>query len=240
MKKILLFFSAFLLLYSCKKTLIDDSQIISSSILSREEQKKLSPEIVLNRLKKGNEIAINESFTVRQNTSRVRNATIGQYPEAVILSCLDSRIPVEDIFHKSIGDLYVLRIAGNIVDDDVLGGMEYSCKIAGAKIIVVLGHDYCASIKSCITGVNLDHFAGITNEITPSISQAKANFKGHPSENNPLFLDAVCKNNVYHSIKKIRNHSSILNAMEHQKEIKIVGAIYDIQTGKVRFLPYLI
>lgn len=236
MNRFFIILTLFLVLLSCEKTIIDDSQIISSNITTKEEQKTLTPEIVLKSLKDGNKISMEEKLTIRNNTSRIRNATIGQFPEAVILSCLDSRIPAEDIFHKPIGNLYVLKIAANIIDDNILGSMEYSCKISGAKVIVVLGHDYCPSIKSSINGVYLDHFSEITEKITPSILQAKKIYKGFHSENNPIFLNAVCKFNVYNSTKMIRENSPILNEMEQQKKIKIVSAIYDIQTGKVRFI----
>ena len=150
MKKTFIFFSLLILFISCKKTIINDSQIIPTQTITKEEQKLLTPEFVLKELKEGNEASVKDKLTIRNNTLQVRNATIGQYPEAVILSCLDSRIPVEDIFHQSIGELYVLKTAGNIVDDNTLGSMEYSCKIADAKVIIILGHAYCSTIKSSI------------------------------------------------------------------------------------------
>ena len=236
MKKTFIFFSLLILVNSCKKTIINDSQIIPTQVITKEGQQLLTPELVLKELKEGNKASIEDKLTIRNNTLQVRNATIGQYPEAVVLSCLDSRIPVEDIFHQSIGELYVLKTAGNIVDDNTLGGMEYSCKIAGAKVIIILGHTYCSTIKSSIADIEFGHFSNIVEKINPSILSAKTKYKGYHSENNPLFLDAVCKHNIYNSTKIIRESSPILREMEQQNKIKIISAIYDIQTGKVQFI----
>lgn len=191
---------------------------------------------VLDGLIIGNQDFIEDNLTVRNNTEKVRNASLGQYPEAVILSCLDSRVPVEDIFHKSIGDLFVARVAGNVVNEDIIGSIEYACKVSGSKLVVVLGHEYCGAVKSSIDSVRLGYITNILEKIEPAISEAKTNYQGVASSENPEFVDVVCKFNVINSINKIRNTSSILNEMEEKGQIKIVGGIYDMKTGKVEFI----
>lgn len=221
---------------SCNHTVIDDEKIISTHVLTKEDQQKLTPAEVIEDLKSGNSDFAADNLTIRNSTQRVREAALGQYPEAVVLSCIDSRVPVEDVFNKAIGEIFVARVAGNIVDDDILGSLEYACKVSGSKVIVVLGHEYCGAIKSSIDGVKLGFVTSILEKIEPAIVEAKQHYKGEFTAKNPNFVDEVCKYNVIHSINKIRNTSSILNEMEEKNEIKIVGAIYDMKTGKVEFI----
>jgi len=225
-----------LLQFSCNKTVIDDEEIISTHVLTKEDQEKLTPEEVIEDLKSGNKDFVEDNLTIRNSTERVRQAALGQYPEAVVLSCLDSRVPVEDVFHKAIGEIFVARVAGNIVNDDILGSLEYACKVSGSKAIVVLGHEHCGAIKSSIQGVKLGYVTSVLKKIEPAIDLAKTNFKGDANAKNPLFVDEVCKFNVINSVKLIREKSEILNEMEANNQIKIVGAVYDMTTGKVDFL----
>lgn len=225
-----------LLQFSCNKTVIDDGEIISTHVLTKEDQEKLTPEEVIEDLKSGNKDFVEDNLTIRNSTERVRQAALGQYPEAVVLSCLDSRVPVEDVFHKAIGEIFVARVAGNIVNDDILGSLEYACKVSGSKAIVVLGHEHCGAIKSSIQGVKLGYVTSVLEKIEPAIDLAKTNFKGDANAKNPLFVDEVCKFNVINSVKLIREKSEILNEMEINNQIKIVGAVYDMTTGKVDFL----
>ena len=222
---------------ACNKTVIDDEEIISTHVLTQEEQDKLTPDEIIEDLKSGNKDFIEDNLTIRNSTQRVREAALGQYPEAVVLSCLDSRVPVEDVFHKAIGEIFVARVAGNIVNDDILGSLEYACKVSGSKAIVVLGHEHCGAIKSSIQGVKLGYVTSILEKIEPAVILAKQNFKGEATYKNPLFMDEVCKFNVINSVNLIKQKSEILNEMEEQNQIKIVGAIYDMTTGKVNFLP---
>ncbi|MEO3408410.1 carbonic anhydrase family protein [Mucilaginibacter sp. CAU 1740] len=215
---------------------ISKSEVLSSPILTAEQQHKLAPDSVLFRLKDGNKDFTEDNLTVRNNTERVRKASLGQYPKAVILSCLDSRVPVEDVFHSGIGNLFVACVAGNIVNEDILGSMEYGCKVSGAKLIVVMGHGYCGAIKSAISGVQLGNITALLRKIKPAVTAAGRNFNGKKKSSNPDFVQAVCVENVRLTIGLIRSRSSILNDMEKSGEIKIVGAIYDMNTGKVDFL----
>ena len=211
------FFAAMLItIFSCKEKIssenaIDTSHVLNSKVLTAEEQAKLTPAMVIDSLKKGNQEYTEDRLVIRNIPARIRDAAAGQYPAAVVLSCMDSRVPVEDVFHQGIGDVFVIRVAGNIINEDILGSMEYGCKVSGSKVIVVLGHEYCGAIKSA------------------------SSFKGDKSASNGDYVDTVCKKNVLLSIDEIRKGSPILKEMEDKKEIAIVGAVYHIKTGKVEF-----
>ncbi|WP_231464834.1 carbonic anhydrase family protein [Pedobacter sp. Leaf132] len=215
---------------------IDRQDILLSEPISKEQQANLTPESVLLRLREGNGDFVKDNLTIRNTTQRVRKASLGQYPKAVILSCLDSRVPVEDIFHSGIGNLFVARVAGNIVNEDILGSMEYACKVSGAKLVLVLGHEYCGAVKSAIDGVKLGNITGLLAKINPAVIKAGTNFKGHKISSNPLFVEAVCDENVKVAIDQIRERSPILKEMEMDKKIMLVGAVYDMKTGKVEIL----
>jgi len=204
-------------------------------VLTKEEQARLTPDTVLQKLKDGNNRFISDNLTVRLHSAQVRAAVNGQYPSAVILSCIDSRIPVEDVFDKGIGDLFVARVAGNIVNDDILGSMEYGCNVSGAKLIVVMGHTECGAIKSAIENVKLGNITALLSKIKPAVDSSRS-FTGEKTSKNKDYFDTVCKKNVQLTIGSIRQRSKILKDMEQKGEIKIVGAIYDMATGKVTFM----
>lgn len=211
-------------------------QVLTSQVLTAKEQAKLTPDSVLQSLIEGNKDFTEDNLTVRNNTQRVREASIGQYPKAVVLSCLDSRIPVEDVFHKGIGDLFVARVAGNIVNDDILGSMEYACKVSGSKLIVVMGHDYCGAVKSAIDEVKLGNITTLLDKIQPAVAESKKTFKGEKTSSNPEFVEEVCTQNIELGMDSIRKKSPILKEMEEKGEIKIVGAVYNMKSGKVTFM----
>ena len=208
----------------------------NNNVLSAEEQAKLTPDQVIEILKKGNEEFTNNQLTVRNNTERMKNSSKGQHPEAVILSCIDSRVPVEDVFHRAIGDIFVARVAGNIVNVDILGSMEYACKVSGAKLVLVLGHDHCGAIKSAIKEVELGNITALLSKIKPAVNLSKAQFNGETNVSNEAFVDLVCHTNVQLMIEEVRQNSPILKDMEDKGEIKIIGAVYNLETGKVEFL----
>jgi carbonic anhydrase len=207
-------------------------------MLTKEQQSQLTPDHVIEIFKKGNEDFVNNELTVRNNPHLVRNTSTGQFPMAVVLSCLDSRVPVEDVFHRAIGEIFVARVAGNIVNPDILGSMEFACKVSGAKLVLVLGHSACGAIQSAIDNVELGNITELLNKIKPAINKTKNNFEGKTNSSNTAFVEAVCHTNIALTIDKIRNESPILKNMEHNGEIKIVGAYYDISTGKVEFFGY--
>lgn len=217
-------------------TTVQNTDVLSNTVLTQEEQSKLTPDEVLGILKKGNDDFVSGNLTVRNNTERVREAALGQFPKAAIISCLDSRVPVEDVFHRGIGDLFVGRVAGNIVNEDMLGSLEFACKVSGAKLIVVLGHDYCGAVKAAIDDVKLGNITVMLAKIRPAVETAKGKFEGDKTSGNEAFVDAVCKDNVELGIKNIRTKSPILKEMEDKGELKIVGGVYDMKTGKVNFL----
>jgi len=204
-------------------------------MLTLKIQSNLTPDKVIEILQQGNEDFINDRLTVKNTTERVRSAAFGQYPAATILSCLDSRVPVEDIFHCGIGDIFVARVAGNIVNPDILGSMEYACKVCGAKLVVVLGHGLCGTIKAAIDDAELGNFTGLLHKIKPAINHAKANYKGETNSSNPDFVDTVSRTNVELMVNEIRKDSPMLKEMENRGEIGIIGAFYDMYNGKVDF-----
>lgn len=248
MKQALLFIQCLWLLSSCNNTADHsagkaDSSIVQQAnetplvekVLTREEQAALTPDSVLQMLKDGNRRFMNDNLTARLHSAQVRIAAGGQFPKAVILSCLDSRIPVEDVFDKGIGDLFVARVAGNIVNEDILGSMEYGCKVSGAKLVVVMGHSECGAVKSAIDNVQLGNITALLKKIQPAVDSTTS-MDGNKSSKNKEYVDMVCKKNVELTIQNIRNRSVILRDMEKNGEIKMVGAVYDVATGKVTFL----
>ena len=208
---------------------------MNEKVLTAEEQSKLTPDAVIEILKQGNDAFANNNLTVNNSIERVRSAVNGQYPEAVILSCIDSRVPVEDVFQCGVGDIFVVRVAGNIVDPDILGSIEFACKVSGAKLVVVMGHGHCGAIESAINNVELGNITGLLNKIKPAVDLVKVNFRGETTSSNAEFFEAVCRTNVKLMVNKIREDSPILKDMETNGEIKIVGAMYHLETGKVEF-----
>ncbi|MCD7936617.1 MAG: carbonic anhydrase [Tannerellaceae bacterium] len=214
---------------------VPKKDILVNTVLTADEQAKLSPADVIRILKEGNDEFVNDNLTVRNNSERVRDAAMGQYPKAVILSCLDSRVPVEDIFHRGIGDIFVARVAGNIVNPDILGSLEYACKVSGSKAVVVLGHEYCGAIKSAIDDVELGNITTLLAKIKPAVTEAANRYEGEKTSSNPEFVEEVCHHNIELGVQEIRDKSPILKEMEDNGEIVIVGAVYNMHTGKVDF-----
>jgi len=205
-----------------------------NEVLSKEERDALTPDEVLMMFKEGNARFINNDLTVRDHSEQVRKSASGQYPKAVVLSCIDSRVPVEDVFDRGIGDIFVGRVAGNFVNEDLLGSMEFACKVAGAKLILVMGHEHCGAIKSAIDDVQLGNITGMLSKIKPAV--LATNYDGDRTSSNPEFVHQVCENNVKNTIEEIRANSQILKEMEANGEIKIAGAVYDLDSGVVSFL----
>lgn len=203
-------------------------------VLTAEEQAQLTPGDVIKNLQAGNERFINNDLTARDHTEQVRKSTYGQFPKAVVLSCLDSRIPVEDVFDKGIGDIFVARVAGNFVNEDILGSMEFGCKVAGAKAILVMGHERCGAIKAAIDRVEMGNITQMLTKIEPAVEQSQ-DFLGEKTSKNMEFVSYVAQNNVRNTIKVIKEQSEVLKEMEEKGEIKIVGAVYNMDSGKVTF-----
>jgi carbonic anhydrase len=201
---------------------------------TKEEQDKLTPDDVLERLKGGNKRFVNNDLTARDHSSLVRNAIEGQYPSAVVVACMDSRIPVEDIFDKGIGDIFVIRLAGNVINEDVIGSIEYGCNVAGAKLIVVMGHRYCGAVKSAVKDVQAGNMTALLSKIKPAISISQ-DFNGVKEYSNEDYVSYVAINHVKQSVKEIVAHSTILSEMITKGQVKIVAAAYNLDTGEVLF-----
>ena len=238
MRMILFRVAAFAMLTACGS--VENQRVEQNAkALAKEEQARLTPAGVIEILKKGNQEFENNRLTVRNNTDLVREAAKGQYPMAVILSCIDSRVPVEDVFHCAIGDIFVARVAGNIVNVDILGSMEYACAASGAKLVMVLGHGSCGAIKSAIDDVQLGNITELLSKIKPAVSECKAHFDGETTTANSKFVETVGHTNVVLAVTEIRRNSPILKEMEEKGQIKIIGAYYDMYTGKVDFFENL-
>ncbi|MFK8044756.1 MAG: carbonic anhydrase [Crocinitomicaceae bacterium] len=199
---------------------------------SKETQSKLSPSDALNMLVEGNKRFVENKKMNRELNAQVAQTSTGQFPFAVVLSCIDSRVPAEIVFDQGIGDIFSTRVAGNIVNADVLGSIEYGCKVAGSKVVVVMGHTKCGAVTAACSRVELGNITELLSKITPSVD------KKHPGKTELTGdeIEEVSIENVKHSIETIRNQSSILAEMEKNDEIKIVGANYSVQTGEVLFL----
>lgn len=204
-------------------------------VLSAEEQKALTPDMVIEALKEGNRRFVANRLTARDHSALFRDPAAGQHPKAFVLSCIDSRVTVVDIFDKGLGELFISRVAGNIVNEDLLGSMEFGCKIVGAKLILVLGHESCSAVKYAIDKVEFGNITSLFSKIKPAIEMEKK-YHGEQSSKNPEYLKRIAINNVMLSIEKIRKESPILKEMEENGEIKIVGAYYSLHSGTVTFL----
>ncbi len=201
---------------------------------TKETQKGLTPELALDILKEGNERFVNNIKAHRNLLEQVNETSQGQFPFAAILSCIDSRTSAELIFDQGLGDILSIRIAGNILNEDILGSMELACKIAGSKLIVVLGHTKCGAILGACDNIVLGHITTLLNKIKPAIEQETIT-KTERNGTNKSFLQNVTVNNVFITVKKIKEQSSILREMEETKQIKIIGGLHDIDTGQVIF-----
>lgn len=201
-----------------------------SHVMTKEEQARLKPDDVLQQFIDGNNRFKNGVTTVRDHSEQARKSAPGQFPKAVVLSCLDSRVPVEDVFDQGLGDIFVGRVAGNFVNEDLLGSMEFACKVAGAKLILVMGHQHCGAVKGAIDDVKLGNITAMLAKIKPAVAMSQT-FPGEKSSKNDEFVQHVCENNVRHALQQIREKSPILKEMETGGEIKIVGAVYSLTDG---------
>lgn len=202
--------------------------------LTKELQSSISPKMALNLLKDGNKRFIS-NLKINRNLLQMANETSdGQHPFAVILSCIDSRTSAELIFDQGIGDVFSVRIAGNVVNEDILGSMEFGCKVAGAKIIVVLGHTNCGAVKGACDNVEMGHLTGLIEKIKPAVEQECSTIVNRNSSNS-VFVEKVAELNVGLSVKNILLRSPIIAEMVKNGDIGIVGGVHDIKTGEVIF-----
>jgi len=201
---------------------------------TKETQEELTPSLALQILKEGNARFVSNIKAHRDLLEQANVTSAGQFPFAAILSCIDSRTSAELIFDQGLGDIFSIRIAGNILNDDILGSMEFSCKLSGSKLIVVLGHTKCGAISGACDNVELGHITGLLEKIKPAIELEKTTAEERNSSNQN-FVRNVTKNNIHIVVDMIRQQSPILVEMEQAGEIKIVGGLYDLDNGQVTF-----
>lgn len=215
-----------------KKT--EQTQVVNH-VMTKEQQAALTPDAVVQDFIEGNKRFHSGVKTVRDHSEQIRKAVPGQFPKAVVLSCLDSRVPVEDVFDQGLGDIFVGRVAGNFVNEDLLGSMEFACKVAGAKLILVMGHQHCGAVKGAIDDLKLGNITAMLAKIKPAV-QMSQDFAGEKTSKNDEFVEHVSENNVKYAMQQIREKSPILKEMENKGEIKIVGAFYRLTDGTLEFV----
>lgn len=204
--------------------------------LTKEIQDSISPSKALEILKEGNKRFINNLKANRNLLQQVNETSDGQHPFAVILSCIDSRTSAELIFDQGLGDVFSVRIAGNIINEDILGSMEFACKVAGSKIIVVLGHTKCGAVKGACDHVEMGNLTALLTKIRPAVDAETAT-KDNRTSSNADFVENVATINVKRTVKSISERSPILLEMIKSGQIGIVGGTHDISTGEVNFYP---
>ena len=210
--------------------------MIKNKAITKELQDTMTPQGVLADLMEGNNRFANADMQTIDHNALVQQTTSGQFPKAVILSCIDSRVPVEVVFDQAIGDVFVARVAGNFENVDILGSMEYSCKVAGSKLILVMGHESCGAVKAACDEVELGNITALLSNIMPAVRKASEEVDGEMNSSNRAFVDRTIENNVQLTIERIREKSPILKEMEDNGEIAIVGAVYQLSTGRVQVL----
>lgn len=214
-----------------------NSQQAKHLAITAEQQQAITPQQVLTNLMEGNERYVNGAISDPNIKANIATTSQSQHPSAVILSCLDSRVIVENVFDQGIGDIFVARVAGNIENNDILGSFEFATKLAGAKLILVLGHEACGAVKGACDHAELGNLTTLLDKIQPAINAVKDQFpETDRNSSNLNFVNQAAKENVRITINNIRKKSPVLAEMETNGEINIIGAYYSLQTGKVTLL----
>jgi carbonic anhydrase len=208
--------------------------LADAAALTKDQRDKMTPDQVIAMLTEGNERFRAGKTQTHDYLAQKRASASGQYPAAVILSCIDSRAPAEIILDTGIGDTFNARVAGNIANDDLLGSLEFACALAGSKVVLVMGHTACGAIKGAIDSAKLGNLTGLLDKIKPAV--AATQYSGERSSKNDAFVDAVATTNVRQTMDEIRKRSDVLAGLEKDGKIKIVGAMYYLTGGKVEFL----
>ena len=204
--------------------------------LTKEMQAAITPSMALNLLNEGNKRFLNNLKINRNLLQQANETSDGQNPFAIILSCIDSRTSAELIFDQGLGDIFSVRIAGNIINEDILGSMEFACKVAGSKIIVVLGHTKCGAVKGACDHIEMGNLTALLTKIRPAVDEETLT-KENRNSNNSVFVENVSTINVKRTVKSIMQRSPILKEMIESGQIGIVGGTHDISTGEVTFYP---
>lgn len=203
---------------------------------TKDTQDQMTPQSALTALKEGNTRFVNGAQADRDLMQQVAQTSTGQYPFATVLSCIDSRVSSEHIFDQGMGDIFSVRIAGNFVNEDILGSMEFACKLAGTKLVVVLGHTACGAVKGACDHARLGNLTALINKIEPAVEAVtEPQDESQRTSANIDFVNEVAKKNVLMTIDNIRSSSEVLKDMEDAGAIQIIGGMYDIKTGQVNF-----
>lgn len=204
--------------------------------LTKAQRDAMTPEQIIAAMQRGNERFRAGQRQERNFLAEQRASATGQYPAAVILSCIDSRAPAEIILDLGIGDVFNCRVAGNVANDDILGSMEFGCQLAGARVVVVMGHTACGAIKGAIDDAKLGHLTELLAKIRPAVEATR--YDGERSSKNAAFVDAVARRHVELTTAAIRERSAVLRELEVQGKVDLVGAMYDLGSAKVEFFAY--
>ena len=210
-----------------------NSEVVYAAALTKAQRDQMTPDQIIDGLKQGNQRFRHNQLLRHDYLAQRKSSIAGQYPAAIILSCIDSRVPAEILFDTGIGETYNTRVAGNICNDDILGGLEYACAVTGAKVIVVMGHTSCGAVKGAIDDVKLGNLTGLLKKIKPAIDLTV--YSGVRSAANAEFVDEVARTNVNMTIEQIRRSSQILDDLEKAKKLKIIGSMYSLKGGEVQF-----
>jgi carbonic anhydrase len=210
------------------------SEAAYADALTKAQRDKMSPSEIIAVAKRGNERFRSGVRKNRNYLNEQKASASGQYPAAVLLSCIDSRAPAEVIMDLGLGDIFNCRVAGNIANQDILGSMEFACKVAGAKVVLVMGHTACGAIKGAIDNVELGNLTGLLDKIKPAVQATS--YSGERSSKNSAFVDTVARTNVQMTVDDVRKNSAVLAELERNGTIKIVGAMYNLQTSALEFL----
>lgn len=210
-------------------------EAINKVTQTKESQNNLTPQQALDLLIEGNKRFVANKNVSRDIPQQVKDTATGQFPFAALLGCIDSRVPSEVVFDQGIGDIFNTRIAGNFINEDILGSLEFACKVAGSKVIVVLGHTHCGAVKGACDGVELGNLTSMLKKINPAV-EAVTDITENRNSSNKEFVQKVADINVALSVQNILANSEVLKEMHDNNEIMIVGAMYDIETGKVSFM----
>ena len=202
--------------------------------MSRESQQDMTPEQALSALKEGNERFVSRKMLKRNLMHQVHETASGQYPFAVVLGCIDSRVPPELVFDQGIGDIFSPRIAGNFANTDIIGSIEFTTKLAGAKLIVVLGHTECGAVKGACDNAQLGNLTQTLSNIMPAVYAVK-NVQGERTSQNGVFVQKVADENVRLTVQALTDRSAVLNDLVVANQLKVVGAMHDVSTGRVTF-----
>jgi carbonic anhydrase len=236
---LVLLFGSFIIACTTEETSTDNknhTQEMIKDVITKDQQASLTPGAILQGLKDGNERFVRNDLSPRDLPEQVKKTANGQFPEAVILSCIDSRVPVEHVFDKGIGDVFVARVAGNTVNPDILGSIEYGAAVAGSKVIVVMGHKSCGAVQAAIDQAELSDNADVLlSRVQPAID-ALNDYEGDKTSGNADYVDQVVKKNVHLTVDEMLEKSPVLRNLLDEGEIMVVGAYYDLDSGKVTFL----